>query len=243
MVSVGKKTEQFETYQAQNPTKTFKDYFAKKLNKKDFTGKTHKSLGPNLEVGDFEESGKKRFKSIVKAGLKPEDIYVDYGCGTLRVGLHAINYLNAGNYWGMDIADTLLETGSSLIGETLMAEKKPNLRVISPDSVVEVAALKPKLLFSTRVLKAVHEGDLHEYIENIVRIIGDSGRAIIHSKWSNDASFQFEDWKWAHGMNDMRAMCAKMGCTVTVLRETTRPVDGGILSQGMFSIEPAAAAT
>jgi hypothetical protein len=200
-------------------------------------------LGPNLLEGSFEESGEKRFRSIVRAGLKPDDIYVDYGCGTLRVGLHAINYLNPGNYWGMDIAETLLETGRDLIGETLMAEKKPNLRVITPEAVAEVAAQKPQLLFSTRVLKAVHEGDLTEYIQNIVRIIGDSGRAIVHGKWSGGDSFQYEDWKWAHGMNEIRDMLAKVGCTVTVLRENTRPVDGGILSQGMFTIQRENAAT
>ena len=240
---MGKKTKQFETWQAENPTKKFKDYFAEKLNKKDFAGKTHKSLGAKLEVGAFEEAGEKRFASIVKAGLKPEDIYVDYGCGTLRVGLHAINYLNPGNYWGMDIAETLLETGRGLIGEELWAAKQPNLRVISPEAVAEVAAQKPQLLVSTRVLKAVHQGDLVEYIQNIVRIIGDRGRAIIHGKWSSGDSFQYEDWKWAHGMNEMRDMLAKMGCTITILRENTRPVDGGILSQGIFSIERETAAT
>lgn len=239
---MGKKNKDFAAWQAGNPARRFRDYFAQKLQNKNLAGKKHKSLGPNLQDGSFEDSGEKRFLSIVKEGLSPDDIYVDYGCGTLRIGLHAIRYLNPGNYWGMDIADTLLETGRGLIGEELWAEKKPNLRVITPEAVAEVAAKKPQLLVSTRVLKAVHQGDLQEYMGNIAQIIGDWGRAIVHGKWSAADSFQYEDWKWAHGINEIRAMLGKEGCTVTILRESKRPVDGGELSQGMFAIkrEPAA---
>jgi hypothetical protein len=66
---------------------------------------------------------------------------VDYGCGTLRMGVHAIRLLERGRYWGFDIDQALLDEGARLIGSE-MGKKAPNLRVISASSVREAAQAK-----------------------------------------------------------------------------------------------------
>ena len=72
-----------------------------------------------------------------------------------------------------------------------METKAPNLRVISPATVSEVAAARPAILFSLKVLIHVHPDELDEYLGNILTIIGNSGRAIIMGKSSAGESFQF----------------------------------------------------
>jgi hypothetical protein len=135
------KDSNFEEWQSRNPSKPFKDFFAESVSSKLAGGKTHASLGGNLLRGTFGRSGSKSFRRLTENGLKTSDTCVDYGCGTLRIGIHAINYLGPGRYWGMDISDTLLKEGRALIGETLWEEKHPHLRVISAESVAEVAAV------------------------------------------------------------------------------------------------------
>jgi len=54
-------------------------------------------------------SGRWAFSQLLSEGLKPDDVLVDYGCGTLRMGLHAIRYLAPGNYWGLDINEKVLK--------------------------------------------------------------------------------------------------------------------------------------
>ena len=106
---------------------------------------------------------------------------MDYGCGTLRMGVHAIRFLERGRYWGFDIDQALLDEGARLIGPE-MEKKAPNLRVISASTVREAADAKPAFLVSLKVLIHVHPDELDEYFGNILTIIGTSGRAIITGK-------------------------------------------------------------
>ena len=98
----------FEEWRKQNPTKQFKDYFAEGVKPMIARGKVHASLGGNLIEGNHGEVGQGFLRVLIARGLKPEDVCVDYGCGTLRLGVHVMKYLQPGAYWGMDVADFLL---------------------------------------------------------------------------------------------------------------------------------------
>src|SRR5581483_12060964 len=93
-----------------------------------------------------------------------------------------IKYLEKGAYWALDISAYLFEEGRKLLGPELII-KEPRLRVISPTSIQEVAASKPDMLFSVKVMQHVHPDELVDYFGNIMTIIGRSGQAIIASKW------------------------------------------------------------
>jgi SAM-dependent methyltransferase len=205
-------------WRRQNPSKTYKDFFAQAVATKLARGQAHSSLGGNLLRGTYEESGRRTFERLTKHGLKPGDTCVDYGCGTLRVGIHAIKYLGPGAYWGMDISDVLLDQGRKLVGDRLLQEKHPNFRVISPESVAEVAALKPAMVFSVKVLIHVHPTELAEYFQNLMKIIEPSGQAIITGKWSEHETTRLSDLSWAHSASEMQELVSKLGGTITVLK-------------------------
>jgi hypothetical protein len=212
---------QFRRWQRRNPGATFKDYFATLVRDQVKNGHVHPTLGGNLRDGDFGEFGKNAFKRLLKLGLTPEDSCVDYGCGTLRIGVHAIRYLAPGRYWGLDIDQTLLDTGAELIGKELMQEKRPELRIIAPDTVKEAAAAKPALLYSTAVMIHVHPDELEEYFGNILTIIGPSGTAIITGKWSAEG-MQYSRKSWAHSLSSMRSMVDQLGGRLSVVKEEER---------------------
>lgn len=153
----------------------------------------------------------------MECGLKPGDACVDYGCGTLRVGLHVISYLGPGSYWGLDIADFLLDEGRKLIGDELWAEKRPQLRVISPQAVAEASAAKPAMLFSSAVLLHVHPDELAEYVGNILTIIGSNGQAIIDAHLNEDETIQYSGRSWAHAVPVLEKMITDMGGNMVVL--------------------------
>jgi hypothetical protein len=200
----------------------FKAQFAATVKSRIMQGKSSASLGKNLNAGTYEELGHGFFESLMVYGLKQEDTCVDYGCGTLRIGLHAIRYLGRGAYWGLDIDRFLLDEGRKLIGEALYAEKRPNLRVISPESLAEVAACKPAMLFSAKVLSHVHPAELSEYFGNILTIIGLSGQAIIRSRWSDHETIQCDAWSWAHSITTIRDLVHRSGGDMIVLKEKDR---------------------
>src|SRR6476620_5967405 len=124
----------FQNWRLKNPTKQFRDFYAEVIELKLLRGEKHASLGSNLRRLPFRRSGLHVFQMLREHGLRPDDVCVDYGCGTLRVGIHVINYLKPGAYWGLD-SESILREGLNLVDDELVAEKIPHLRVISPQSV------------------------------------------------------------------------------------------------------------
>jgi hypothetical protein len=206
-------------WRSQNPSGQFKDFYAEKVERSLRKGKPHRTLGANLIHREYGTSGKQLFETLVTFGLKPNDMCVDYGCGTLRIGVHAIKYLAPGAYWGMDVSHFVLQQGRELLGDPLWTEKRPNLRVISTESVAEVAANGPAMLFSNRVLFHVHPDELSEYFRNIIKIIGVSGQAIITGDWSIGETFQRGQSRWAHAISRIRNLAEAEGGVIEMISE------------------------
>jgi len=215
----------FEEWRARNPSKSVKEFYAQRKKGQMDSGAAQSTFGTDLKSGrTFEASGVSIFRDLVGFGLKPSDACVDYGCGTLRIGQHLIRYLAPGQYWGLDIADWLLEDGKNLIGAQLAAEKNPQLRVISREAVLEAAAAKPAMLFSAKVMQHVHPSELAEYFENIMTVIGTWGQAIIDSKWSDGETVQYRVNGWAHSMPTIRDLVAQKGGRMEILKEGIQPL-------------------
>ena len=90
----------FKLRRRRHPQATFKDYFAA-IAKDDLAhGHQHPSLGELLKWGDRNELGAASFKRLLKYGITPQDVFVDYGCGTLRIGVHVNRFLQRDRYWG-----------------------------------------------------------------------------------------------------------------------------------------------
>lgn len=215
----------FQEWLKRNPSKQFKDYFAETVKSKLDGGKAHATLGGKLLFDDYKVSGQSFFKRVLDSGLKPSDVCVDYGCGTLRVGLHVINYLQPKAYWGLDIADFLLVEGRKLIGEELWSEKEPQLRVITPDAIAEAAAAKPAMLFSSAVMLHVHPDALSDYVHNIMTIIGTDGQAVIDAHLHDGETIQFSGRSWAHSVPRFRELVVEHGGRIDILHETDFPLE------------------
>lgn len=230
----------YDRWSEKNPSKPFKQYFAETVERKLRVGKGHQSLGNKLYGYNYGISGKTDLKYLVKLGLNPDDACVDYGCGTLRVGVHFIKYLNRGRYWGLDISQFLLDEGRSLIGDELWEEKQPNLKVISDESVTQAAATKPSFLISTKVLIHVHPDELKEYLYNVVRIIKPSGQAIIDGKWSDTETLHYSKRSWAHSMHTLLSLAREAGGDIEVIeaRDCTLERMGQSARLGKFRIVP-----
>lgn len=77
--------------------------------------------------GMWEEIGRLQFEFLRAHGLKPNHRLLDVGCGSLRGGIHAIEYLEDRNYYGLDINPSLIEAGRHEIKLAGLSHKNPNL--------------------------------------------------------------------------------------------------------------------
>ena len=86
------------------------DYFEKNI------ADRIKAVGHRQYVGGFSdqlwyEIGKLQYHFLVQQGLKPEHVFYDVACGSLRLGQYLIPYLNEGRYHGLDLDQTLIDIG------------------------------------------------------------------------------------------------------------------------------------
>jgi hypothetical protein len=237
-VRISIQNRRFEKWQRKNPGKQFKDYFAEKVTPRVLRGDRHATLGHNLPGLPFGEVRRDALVLLEENGLTRDDVLVDYGCGTLRVGVHIIRFLRPGGYWGLDVDEAFLDEGRRLIGKSLVAEKAPHLRVISPATIAEASAARPKILFSHGVLIHVHPAELHEYFGNIMKIIGTWGRAIIHAKWSAGKTLQFSGQSWAHSKAELRDVIRGVNGDFEIAEEDDAwiPDFGRPVKKGLFFI-------
>jgi cyclopropane fatty-acyl-phospholipid synthase-like methyltransferase len=84
----------------------------------------HSLVGP----GDLWDV-KRRFQIefLQGAGLKPHHRLLDFGCGTLRGGLPLIEYLDQGNYVGLDVRTETLKEACNELEESGLDQKTPIL--------------------------------------------------------------------------------------------------------------------
>ncbi len=76
--------------------------------------------------GMWEEIGSLQLSFLKKEGLTPSQKLLDIGCGCLRGGIYFIDYLEAGNYFGVDVNESLLEVGYRVeLARANLTEKLP----------------------------------------------------------------------------------------------------------------------
>jgi SAM-dependent methyltransferase len=61
--------------------------------------------------GPWQQLGALQLEFLVAQGMKPRDRLLDVGCGPLRGGVHFVDYLDPGHYYGIDINESLLDAG------------------------------------------------------------------------------------------------------------------------------------
>lgn len=180
----------------------FRDMYANMVVNRISKGYEHATLGPNLHPVRWR-NGQHNFAGLASLGVRPEDVVVDYGCGTLRIGLNFIDYLEPGNYVGLDIDQRILDIGLDILYDEQI-EKKPVLKVISDETIQEIAKLKPRLIFSKGVVHHVPPADLTEYFSNIGALIqSDDCQALICHRTGQTTS-QVSGVSWEYSFEDLR---------------------------------------
>ncbi|MEO7563963.1 MAG: hypothetical protein ABIR63_06185 [Sphingomicrobium sp.] len=179
----------FRAWQKLNPGGTFGDYYAAKTVALLEQGRGHYTLGGRGKVkdhgatvewaaDDFAARALDIWETVVGFGLTPSMKCVDYGCGSLRLGQHAMRYLEPGHYCGMDVVDTFINQGLALIDPTLIAAKAPRLLTITPETLSKTAAWRPEFIFSSAVLQHVPPDELPEYFRRLGSLM--SGTCTAH---------------------------------------------------------------
>ncbi len=88
------------------------------------------NLPPNDYFSLWDDLSTWQMDLLKAEGLKRNHRLLDVGCGGLRLGIHAIEYLDDGHYTGIDAFSPYLKFGASLLAR-LEIPKRANLHLTS----------------------------------------------------------------------------------------------------------------
>ncbi|MDQ6962315.1 MAG: class I SAM-dependent methyltransferase [Mariprofundaceae bacterium] len=81
--------------------------YHKKLTDEKLEGNEHRNF-----VGSYwDEIGSLQFNFMKDFGLKPSMQFLDVGCGCMRGGRFFVSWLDEGNYFGIDMNESLIKAG------------------------------------------------------------------------------------------------------------------------------------
>jgi SAM-dependent methyltransferase len=84
--------------------------------------------------GLWDEIGKLQLHYLVTHGLDPSSVLIDIGCGCLRGGVHFVAYLAQGNYFGLDLNQSLLDAGYDIELQAVgLQHKLPREQLVCDD--------------------------------------------------------------------------------------------------------------
>lgn len=92
--------------------------------------------GDHREVigGRWDEIGELQLAFLQANGLTADSTLLDIGCGSLRLGARAVEYLNAAKYWGTDLNAVLLDAGyEKEIVPAGLSERLPRSHLIADE--------------------------------------------------------------------------------------------------------------
>jgi len=69
-------------------------------------GKHRKWIG-----GHWDDHGLRQLNFLIEQCLQPEARLLDVGCGSFRAGRHLVDYLQPGNYYGIDANRSVMQAG------------------------------------------------------------------------------------------------------------------------------------
>jgi cyclopropane fatty-acyl-phospholipid synthase-like methyltransferase len=183
-----------------NPNITFSKLEWEKIACKVEKGEAHETLGGVLKNGSpWAKAGAakfKLFKSILK--LPRTDRVLDYGCGTLRLGVHFIKYLNPNCYMGLDLIPEFIEVGKKLLGTKLFAAKTPELARIDELSLAAAENFSADAIISSDVAFHIHPDEAPDYFSKLSRVTCKSGARLVFDGKISDQPYRYNEsgWSW-----------------------------------------------
>ena len=77
--------------------------------------------------GQFDEHRRFQITFLKEHGLVPSNELLEIGCGPLTGGVPIIDYLQAGDYVGVDVRRSVLDLAWREVGKTELSAKNPRL--------------------------------------------------------------------------------------------------------------------
>jgi hypothetical protein len=148
-------------------------------------------------------------------GMQPHHRFVDYGCGSLRLGKAVVEYLDPKKFHGMDVTQQFLDLGQDYLGADIWNEKQPSLAVIAPESLAEAKANQPDFIASWHVCSKVPDGEIDRYFTSILSIMAPTTQAFIQFPQMRQRK-RMNSLNWSFSRDEFRTIIQRLAPGVNI---------------------------
>jgi SAM-dependent methyltransferase len=124
---------------------------------------------------DFDRIGDWQYKWLIK-NIKKTDRFLDFGCGSMRLGKHLIPWLNSGRYIGIDFRQDVIDAGLENEFENIavLTEKKPQFIC---NSVFDLSSIQNKIdvIWVYAVFIHLNDTNVKLALKNCLDALSDDG--------------------------------------------------------------------
>jgi len=209
-----KKQQKFRRWLVVNPGGSYGQFYAESTRRNIDAGVPHPTLGvTNVKKSQVEARARRILADFKRAGCAPHHVVVDYGCGSLWVGEVFMDFLEPGNYIGLDLVDTFYIEGLARLPPEFVASRKPSVHLIADSSLRETRDRNPDFILSVAVMQHVPPGDLAGYFARIASLAGprtriEIGNQVMFCTWGQSPH------KYWHSRWSVRSALAPLGYVV-----------------------------
>lgn len=130
---------------------------------------------------DYVEQARAQFDFLVAGGLKPTNRVLDYGCGSMRTGVHIMAYTSTDNYVGADLSRLFVRRGLKHIVRPAGIDSQQVAFVIIRDpDLSELDGQTFDLIYSDSVLHFIPTSYFVRTIRGMRRLIRPGGRLLFN---------------------------------------------------------------
>ena len=133
----------------------------------------------------YLDDGAAHLDFLKAQGLQPQHRLLDYGCGVMRTGLHAIPYLEPGNYCGVDIAASRIDKGRRMLEDAGIAPDRYRALVVSGCTFPELDGETFDYIWAQSVLTHMPIPEIRVMLRAARRLFAPGGR--FYFTFSTDA--------------------------------------------------------
>jgi SAM-dependent methyltransferase len=117
--------------------------------------------------GQFDEHRRFQLAFLKERGLQPKHKVLEIGCGPLTAGVPLIDYLDKGNYAGVDIRQSALDLAWAEVGNAGLSRKNPRLIWSCSFGSDELGSETFDFVFSFSVLYHLSDDILASYFATV----------------------------------------------------------------------------
>jgi hypothetical protein len=191
----------YRLWRLANPKQPYEKYYADVIGRKVARDGRHDVIGKHARP---IRTATELLDHMQQHGLQPHHRFIDYGCGSLRLGKALIEHLEPKNFLGMDVTQYFLDHGRDYIGTELDREKSPALAVISPESLQQAKSFAPDYIASWHVCSKIPDSEMDRYFASILGLMSPKTQAFIQFP-RTDRRTRMNSLNWSMSKADFSA--------------------------------------